>query len=210
MCVCAVLNSPLNIPKHRLWGLTVHLPSGLSHFLALQGRATGSLTTFHRVWTLAPRVKSLLVFLLPVHRAFMPQRSRDETHPPSLPCVCWYCSFCPDQWICHQSEHRNSLDQMLGNLGSCPTSGPRPRTWWVFSFLWDLESCPLMGPNSQLIPAVAPFPCFIGAFPNLQSQLTGQLTCFSLKRVLPPAPSLCVYFPAFGVSLTEGCPEETG
>lgn len=54
MCVCAVLNSPLNIPNHRLWGLTVHLPSGLSHFLALQGRAIGSLATFHRVWTLAP------------------------------------------------------------------------------------------------------------------------------------------------------------
>lgn len=84
----------------------------------------------------------------------------------------------------------------------------------VFSFLWELElpsvesSAAMPGPNSQ--PAAAPFPCLSRALPNLQSQLTGPLTCFYLGRVLPPAPSPCVNFPALGVLLAKGCPEQTG
>lgn len=140
-CDSEVLYSNSELPKHRLWGLITHLPSGFSHykhFLALQVRAkgTGSFTQFHLVCTLALWV-SLLAFLLPIHWAFMPQGSRDGTHLPSFPCAGWHCSFAlpsgpvirPKTEVCWARHQETWVPALPLAQGHAPEGFPSLGTW---------------------------------------------------------------------------------
>lgn len=65
------------------------------------------------------------------------------------------------------------------------------------------------GLRPQLTPAAAPF--HVSAGPLRTCSHTSRPTdLFCLGGALPPAPSLRVYFPALGVLLAEGCPDQTG